>query len=141
MFVNKSEIRFRRNKMAYLAYVIALIQMLGVDTSKMTFEQGFDKFLDLASRNNEVILWILVFFLIIAVLIGLVITVISGKGRRAIVGMIGCVPMLAFVIVPFWQWVMWRISIGMAESWTATGAADPVKFIVLTMLMIVLGAG
>lgn len=119
--------------MGYLAYVLALVIVVLGDTKGLLFNQGVDKFLDIAVQINQILFLI---FLALWIL-GLIYFLLS----RSWSGMaLGCTTIF-FALLPILQYLVWRVSIGLANSFNPSGITDPTKFWALVALTVLLGLG
>lgn len=124
--------------MGYLAYIVAAIMMLFEETSNLTRDEGIDMFLDKAASVNEFIFYAVL--VVVAILIAISF-ILSLMGRSVEIGAgCGCSSMM-LLLLPLARFIVWRLSVGMANNWDAAGPTDEVRFYVYLVLTILLGSG
>jgi len=136
----------------YLAYLTSLTVLAFKDTTGLTFAEGLDIFLDIVTKVNRIMFWVVLFLwsFLILVYLGLLVlafpratSTISTEGRFVVFGggeCTGCIGLIMLIAL-LTQWVVWRCSVVMANSWGPEGYTDPVKFWVMLGIIILLGIG
>ena len=130
--------------MTYLSFIIALIQVISKgETEGLSFVQGLDIYLDRVVRIERVFLFI---SLAVAAIVFLAAIVAMFFGRQygeasAFGFTCGCWIVFLVAIWPILEGVTYWIATGLASSVGPEGITNPTKFILLTILMIILGAG
>ena len=134
-----AHLQAERKAMTYFAYVVGLLMLLFSDTHNLTLEQGVDKVLDNAVAVQGVLFWVSVAISAIALIFVIILYFSSRRSRdQSITGCAGC--FTAFLVLLFvGQFIMWKLSIGLADSWGPHGATDPVHFWGIVALLALLG--
>jgi hypothetical protein len=127
--------------MTYLAYIYAIVKVvLFTNTSHMSFNQGMGVFLNTAAGAQEFLFWVsLVIWAVISiVIVGTVL--LAGKNLLSGITSLGCIA-IPFAIYPLLQWLLWHVSLILANSWGSTGIIDPIKFWGIVILFLIAGLG
>ncbi len=129
--------------MAYLGYLIAAIKTLVEGGGSLPLNQGIDQMLDTAVRVNthllyvSIVLWLLGIVFVVVPMIG------SGKNIdiRAQISCCGCFFFFPVILLPFAQFAIVRLNVGMANAFGPSGPIEPTKFWILTAISVLLGVG
>lgn len=129
--------------MGYLAYIIALVMVIFSDTRGVSMTQGIDLFLDKAAGINGLFFNVSV---VIWIILAVIVTIFFLQGKvsvslRAELSSCGCLLLGILTFLPAIQFVIWKLSEGMAASWGAEGPTDPVRFVAFLLLTLLLGTG
>ena len=120
--------------MGYLVYIFALTTVVLGNTKELTFNQGVDKFLDIAVNINQFLFWVILAIWVFWM--AFIVVSLLTKSKLAL----GCTTVF-FTVLPILQLFMWRMSIGLANSFDPSGITDPTKFWALVALTVLLGLG
>ncbi|MFA7628281.1 MAG: hypothetical protein WCY37_02625 [Candidatus Dojkabacteria bacterium] len=130
--------------MTYLSFIIALVQIISKgETDGLSFAQGLDIYLDRVVRIERVFLFISL-GLAAVVLLAVLVAILFGRqyGETSAFGFTcGCWIVFLVAIWPILEGVTYWIATGLASSVGPDSITNPTKFILLTVLMIILGAG
>jgi hypothetical protein len=129
----------------YLSFIIALVQIISKgETDGLSFAQGLDIYLDRVVRIERVFLFIslgVAAVVLIAAIVGMFVGRQYSSEVSAFGFTCGCWIVFMVAIWPLLEAVTYWIATGLASSVGPDSITNPTKFILLTVLMIILGAG
>ena len=116
--------------------------MIGIDTRGMSFEQGCSIFLRNAANVNEVILKVVFAVWAVGALISVLFLIFGHRHFELQTAGCGCLVLLIFLVfLPLIQWLLWQVSLALANAYGPEGIIDPVKFWAMVVLTVLFGAG